>query len=168
LSQKLLGLIKKEALMIKVNVIINNNNWFKEIKNPVIYTKRKIDKINKSDKVFLKKKINFTLLLSGNSEIKNLNKKFRKKNKSTDILSFPFQTRKELNNLLKKEKEIYLGDVIINFNKIKTKNLESFKSEFNRLWVHGLVHLFGHDHKKEKDFLIMNQIEKKYLDLINA
>ena len=84
--------------MIKVNVIINNNNWFKEIKNPVIYTKRKIDKINKSDKVFLKKKINFTLLLSGNSEIKNLNKKFRKKNKSTDILSFPFQTRKELNN----------------------------------------------------------------------
>ena len=67
--------------MIKVNVIINNNNWFKEIKNPVIYTKRKIDKINKSDKVFLKKKINFTLLLSGNSEIKNLNKKFRKKNK---------------------------------------------------------------------------------------
>ena len=154
--------------MIKVNAIINNNNWFKEIKNPVIYTKRKIDKINKSDKVFLKKKINFTLLLSGNSEIKNLNKKFRKKNKSTDILSFPFQTRKELNNLLKKEKEIYLGDVIINFNKIKTKNLESFKSEFNRLWVHGLVHLFGHDHKKEKDFLIMNQIEKKYLDLINA
>jgi len=154
--------------MIKVNVIINNNNWFKEIKNPVIYTKRKIDKINKSDKVFLKKKINFTLLLSGNSEIKNLNKKFRKKNKSTDILSFPFQTRKELNNLLKKEKEIYLGDVIINFNKIKTKNLESFKSEFNRLWVHGLVHLFGHDHKKEKDFLIMNKIEKKYLDLINA
>jgi probable rRNA maturation factor len=154
--------------MIKVNVIINNNNWFKEIKNPVIYTKRKIDKINKSDKVFLKKKINFTLLLSGNNEIKNLNKKFRKKNKSTDILSFPFQTRKELNNLLKKEKEIYLGDVIINFNKIKTKNIESFKSEFNRLWVHGLVHLFGHDHKKEKDFLIMNQIEKKYLDLINA
>ena len=87
--------------MIKVNVIINNNNWFKEIKNPVIYTKIKIDKINKSDKVFLKKKINFTLLLSGNNEIKNLNKKFRKKNKSTDILSFPFQTRKELNNLLK-------------------------------------------------------------------
>ena len=31
-----------------------------------------------------------------------------------------------------------------------------------------LVHLFGHDHKKEKDFLKMNQIEKKYLNLINA
>ena len=84
------------------------------------------------------------------------------------MLSFPFQARNELNNLLKKEKEVYLGDIIINFNKIKNKNLNSFKSEFDRLWIHGLVHLFGHDHKKEKDFLKMNQIEKKYLNLVNA
>jgi len=154
--------------MIKINVITNNNNWYRIIKNPVTYIARKIDKINNSENFFLKKNIYCTLLLSGNKEIKNLNKKFRKKNKSTDVLSFPFQDRKELNNLLKKEKEIYLGDIIINFNKIKNKNLNSFKSEFNRLWIHGLVHLFGHDHKKEKDFLKMNQVEKKYLNLVNA
>ena len=154
--------------MIKINVITNNNNWYRIIKNPVTYIARKIDKINNSENFFFKKNIYCTLLLSGNKEIKNLNKKFRKKNKSTDVLSFPFQDRKELNNLLKKEKEIYLGDIIINFNKIKNKNLNSFKSEFNRLWIHGLVHLFGHDHKKEKDFLKMNQVEKKYLNLVNA
>ena len=154
--------------MIKINVITNNNNWYRIIKNPVNYVARKIDKINRSENLFFKKNIYCTLLLSGNKEIKNLNKKFRKKNKSTDVLSFPFQDRKELNNLLKKEKEIYLGDIIINFNKIKNKNLNSFKSEFNRLWIHGLVNLFGHEHKKEKDFLKMNQVEKKYLNLINA
>ena len=154
--------------MIKINVITNNNNWYRIIKNPINYVARKIDKINRSENLFFKKNIYCTLLLSDNKEIKNLNKKFRKKNKSTDVLSFPFQDRKELNNLLKKEKEIYLGDIIINFNKIKNKNLNSFKSEFNRLWIHGLVHLFGHDHKKEKDFLKMNQVEKKYLNLINA
>ena len=154
--------------MIKINVITNNNNWYRIIKNPVNYIARKIDKINNSENFFLKKKIYCTLLLSDNKEIKNLNKKFRKKNKSTDVLSFPFQARNELNNLLKKEKEVYLGDIIINFNKIKNKNLNSFKSEFDRLWIHGLVHLFGHDHKKEKDFLKMNQVEKKYLNLINA
>ena len=154
--------------MIKINVITNNNNWYRIIKNPVNYVARKIDKINRSENLFFKKNIYCTLLLSDNKEIKNLNKKFRKKNKSTDVLSFPFQDRKELNNLLKKEKEIYLGDIIINFNKIKNKNLNSFKSEFNRLWIHGLVHLFGHDHKKEKDFLKMNQVEKKYLNLVNA
>jgi probable rRNA maturation factor len=154
--------------MIKINVITNNNNWYRIIKNPVNYVARKIDKINRSENLFFKKKIYCTLLLSDNKEIKNLNKKFRKKNKSTDVLSFPFQARNELNNLLKKEKEVYLGDIIINFNKIKNKNLNSFKSEFDRLWIHGLVHLFGHDHKKEKDFLKMNQIEKKYLNLVNA
>ena len=154
--------------MIKINVITNNNIWHKLIKSPVIYINKKIDKINKFEKKFYKKNIYCTLLLSNNNEIKYLNNKFRKKNKPTDILSFPFQLKKELNTILKKEKEIYLGDIIINFNKVENKNLKSFKLEFDRLWIHGLVHLFGYDHKREKDFLKMNQLEKKYLKLINA
>ena len=154
--------------MIKVNVITSNNNWYRTIKNPSKFIKRKIDKINKFEKPFLKNNIYCTLLLSGNKEIKNLNKKFRKKNKSTDVLSFPFQSKKELIDLLKKEKEIYLGDIIINLNRIKKKDLENFESEFNRLWIHGLVHLFGHDQKKKKDFLKMDRLEKKYLNLINV
>ena len=60
---------------------------------------------------------------------------------------------------------MYLGDIIINLNKIEKKN---FKSEFDRLWIHGLVHLLGHDHKKEKDFLKMRKIERKYFDTINV
>ena len=79
MSQKLLGLIKTKALMIKVNVIINNNNWYRIIKNPAVYITRKIDKLNKFEKIFFKKNIYCTLLLSGNKEIKNLNMKFRKK-----------------------------------------------------------------------------------------
>ena len=154
--------------MIKINVITNNNNWYKSIKNPVNYINAKIDKINKFEKKFYNRNIYCTLLLSNNNEIKYINNKFRKKNKSTDVLSFPFQGRKELNTILKKEKEIYLGDIIINFNKVKKNNLKSFKLEFDRLWIHGLVHLFGHDHKQEKDFLKMSQIEKKYLKVINA
>ena len=122
--------------MIKINVITNNNIWYKSIKNPVIYINRKINKINKFEKKFYKRNIYCTLLLSNNNEIKNLNKKFRKKKKSTDILSFPFQSKKKLNSMLKKEKEIYLGDIIINFNKVENKNLKSFKLEFDRLWIH--------------------------------
>ena len=96
--------------------------------------------------------------------MKILNKKFRKKNKSTDVLSFPFYGNKILNKKLKKENEIYLGDIIINLNKVNSKkNLKLFKLEFDKLWIHGLVHLFGHDHKKEKDFKKMNKIEKDYL-----
>jgi rRNA maturation RNase YbeY len=70
--------------------------------------------------------------------------------------------------ILKKEKEVYLGDIIVNLSKIRDKkNISNFKLEFNKLWVHGLVHLFGHDHKKEKDYKKMNVIEKKFLRYLN-
>ena len=154
--------------MIKINVITNNNNWFNYIKKPNNYLERKTVRLNLKDKEFKKKKIICTLLLSGNKEIKFLNKKFRKKNKTTDILSFPSQTKLELNKKLKKEKEIYLGDIIINLYKIKNKNIKkNFRKEFDRLWIHGLVHLFGYEHKKNKDFKKMNKIEKRYFNLVN-
>ena len=76
--------------------------------------------------------------------------------------------KSDLKRKLIREKEIYLGDIIINLNKIKNKKvLKNFKIEFDRLWIHGLLHLFGYDHIKEKDYLKMHQIEKKYFNLIN-
>ena len=155
--------------MIKINVITNNTAWLNFIKYPINYIDRRISKINTKDKTFSKKDIFCTLLLSGNKEIKNLNKKFRKKNKSTDVLSFPFQSKKTLQNMLKKKKEIYLGDIIVNLSQIKCRgNLEKFKSEFDSLWVHGLIHLLGHDHKRDEDFIKMKNIEKRYLNFING
>ncbi len=154
--------------MIKINVITNNKNWLNYIKKPNFYLERKIIKLNSKENKFKKKKIFFTLLLSGNKEIKFLNKKFRKKNKETDILSFPFYKKEELKKKLNAESEVYLGDIIINLNKIKNKNEKKFfELEFDRLWIHGLVHLFGHVHKKEEDFKKMRQIEKKYFNFVN-
>ena len=153
--------------MIKANVITNNTSWYRYIKNPNSYIDRKIKKLNNKKKK-LKKSFYFTLLLSGAKEIKNLNRKFRKKNKSTDVLSFPFYSKKELRRRLISQTEIYLGDIIINVNEIKNKKeLKNFKIEFDNLWIHGLVHLFGYDHKKQKDFLVMEKIEKKYSSFIN-
>ena len=153
--------------MIKANVITKNLSWYRYIKNPNSYIDRKIKKLNNKNKK-LKRSVYFTLLLSGEKEIKNLNRKFRNKNKATDVLSFPFYTKKELHKRLISEKEIYLGDIIINLNEIKDKKkLKNFQAEFNNLWIHGLVHLLGHDHKKEKDFLAMRKIEKKYSSFIN-
>jgi len=155
--------------MIKINVITKNINWFTFIKNPKNYLDRKIKKLNSKNKTLSKKNLSCTLLLSDDKEIKHLNRKFRKKNKSTDVLSFPFQTKNELKKKLKSDKEIYLGDIIINLNKVKDKDiLEKFKKEFDRLWIHGLLHLFGYVHKRNEDFLKMNRIEKKYFNLINV
>ena len=153
--------------MIKINVITNNFNWYRFIRIPNNYIERKIKKLNFKNKNYKKNIIFCTLLLSNTKEIKKLNSKFRKKNKSTDVLSFPFYNKKNLKKKIKNEKEIYLGDIIINLNKIRSKkNMKNFKLEFDKLWIHGLVHLFGYDHEKEKDYRKMSQVEKNYLKYI--
>jgi probable rRNA maturation factor len=153
--------------MIKINVVTNNLNWYQFIKIPNNYIERKIKKLNFKNKNYKKNIIFCTLLLSNTKAIKKLNSKFRKKNKSTDVLSFPFYNKKNLKLKIKNEKEIYLGDIIINLNKIRSKkNMKNFKLEFDKLWIHGLVHLFGYDHKKEKDYRKMIQVEKNYLKYI--
>ena len=152
--------------MIKINVITNNQRWFHFIKSPNNYINRKVNKLNLKRNI--EKNIFFcTILLAGNKEITKLNKKFRKKNNSTDVLSFPFHSKKNLKKEAKKEKEIYLGDIIVNLNKINDKKkLKNFRLQFNKLWIHGLIHLFGYDHKREKDYIKMQKVESSYLSCI--
>ena len=149
--------------MIKIDVFIQNKNWKKYISNPSRYIQSKAKLANSSLKFIKNKRVNFSILLAGNKEVRKLNKKFRKKNKSTDVLSFPFYTKKDLKKLTIRKKNVYLGDVILNFYKIDKKN---FKKDFNRLWVHGLVHLLGYKHHKDKDYYKMNKIEKLILKKI--
>jgi len=150
--------------MIKINVIVENIKWKKYLKNPRSFIVKKTSLINKKNKLYKKNILICNLLLSNSAEIKKLNKKFRNRNKSTDVLSFPFYEKKQLRSKIKKEKRIHLGDIIINLSKIK-KN--KFKDELNKLWIHGLIHLFGYKHQKNKDFFFMKKMENKYLKYIN-
>ena len=155
--------------MIKVNVILNNISWKKYLKNPSSFIDKKIELLNKKNKLYKKNTLICSLLLSGAKEIKKLNKKFRKKNKSTDVLSFPFYEKNQLNNKIRKEKEVYLGDIIINLSQVKNKNNKvKFKEELNKLWIHGLLHLLGYDHKSNKKYLQMQKLENKFSYLIKS
>ena len=153
--------------MIKVNVILNNINWKRYLRNPNRFIDKKITLLNKKNKLFKKNTLICSILLSGPKEIKNLNKKFRKKNKSTDVLSFPFYEKNQLNNKIREEKEVYLGDIIINLSQVKKKNNKAkFKEELNKLWIHGLLHLLGYDHKSNTKYLKMKKLENKFSYLI--
>ena len=153
--------------MIKINVILNNISWKKYIKNPNSFINKKIELLNKKNKLYKTNTLICSLLLSGAKEIKKLNQKFRKKNKSTDVLSFPFYEKNQLNNKIRKEKEVYLGDIIINLSQVKKKNNQAkFKEELNKLWIHGLLHLLGYDHKSNSQYLQMQKLEKKFSYLI--
>ncbi len=153
--------------MIKIDVVIDNKQWKKYLKNPNKLIKRKISLLNKKDIKLKNNNFMCSLLLSNNRRIKKLNSKYRNKTKSTDVLSFPFYEKKDLKKIMSKKKMIYLGDIIISLDKIKNKkNKSKFIIEFDKLWVHGLLHLFGFKHYKDKDFKKMSSIEKKYLSYI--
>ena len=109
----------------------------------------------------------FSLLLSNNSEVKNLNKRFRNKNKTTDVLSFPFLDKKNLNKIFKEKKETYIGDVIVNLSEIIKQGKEtSFILAFDKIWIHGFLHLIGYRHRLNKDFIKMQKLENKLINLL--
>ena len=150
--------------MIKVNVEINNKSWHKKIKNPKKYFNRKLKKISKMLKLFKNKNMTFTILLTNSLNMKKLNKKFRKRNKSTDVLSFPVFSKKNLISI--KKKKIYIGDLAASYEIINSRSKKNFLAEFDKVWVHGFLHLIGYDHVKNKDYYKMNKIEKRILNSI--
>ena len=151
--------------MIKVNVEIDNKSWHKKIQRPQTYFNKKLRKISLLTRLFKNKNLAFTILLTNSLNIKKLNKKFRKRNQITDVLSFPFFSSKNLN--LVKENNIYIGDIAVCYEIIsKRSKKNNFISEFDKVWVHGLLHLFGYDHIKNKDYFKMSKFEKRILNLI--
>jgi len=151
--------------MIKVNIEVNNKLWNEKLKNPKRYFNKKLKKISKIIKFFKNRDITFTILLTNSLDMKKLNKKFRKKNKSTDVLSFPSFKIKKLKSM--KEKEIYLGDIAASYEIIKSRvKNDNFLQEFDKAWVHGLLHLAGYDHIKNQDYYKMSRIEKRILNSI--
>ena len=143
--------------MISVNVFSEEKAWSKRLKNKDLFFKKICDAFPNKYK-FLKKKVSFTLLLSNNKNIKKLNKLFRNKNKSTDILSFPSYKK------LKISKQTYLGDIIISFNFMNKPKLQTdrqFKEKIIKTFIHGFLHLLRFDHVKNKDYLKMLKEEEK-------
>ena len=150
--------------MISINVFSEEKAWSKRLKNKDIFFKKICKAFPKKYK-FLNKKVTFTLLLSNNKNIKKLNKVFRKKNKSTDILSFP------LDKKIKIKKNTYLGDIIISYNyldKPRSQDLKSFKEKVAKILIHGFLHLLGFDHKNNKDYSKMLKEENILFESVQS
>ena len=143
--------------MININVFSEEKAWSKRLRNKDLFFQKICNSFPKKYK-FLNKKVSFTLLLSNNKKIQKLNKLFRKKNKPTDILSFPFTKEVRIS------KQTYLGDIIISYdfiNKPKSLNTKLFKEKVIKILVHGFLHLLNFKHKKNKDYIKMLKEERQ-------
>jgi len=150
--------------MINADVVVENKLWNKKIKSPSKYIKKKIKKIFKFNSL-KRRRFSLTILLTDNSKMKYLNKKFRNKNKITDVLSFPNLEPADLKKKI--NTEIYLGDIALSYEIINRRSKDSsFNLEFDKMWIHGYLHLLGYDHKKFKDYKVMKKTEDKILKVI--
>ena len=150
--------------MINVDVISESVLWDKKLKKRDIFFKLLVGFFPKKYR-FIEKKVSLTILLSNNKNIKKLNKKFRNKNKLTDVLSFP--SEKKLNI----KKSPYIGDIIVSYefiNKPKILSILEFKRKVTKIFIHGFLHLLGYDHVKLKDFKKMHNEEEKIYKTIKT
>lgn len=110
--------------------------------------------------------LELSVLFVNDKKMKDLNLQYRGKDKTTDVLSFPQQDRDALSVMRNELKEnvldasrithhalLSLGDIVINLHQAKRQALEqgvTFYEEVTRLLIHGLLHLLGYDHEKNK------------------
>ena len=150
--------------MISVEVFSEEKAWSKKLRKKEIFFK-KVCKLFPQKYQFPNKEISLTLLLSNNKFIKKLNKDFRNKNKSTDILSFPLAKKTLIS------KKTYIGDIIISYdymNKPKSQNIKDFKEKVVKTFIHGFLHLLGFDQIKDKDYKKMLCEEERIYKSVNS
>jgi probable rRNA maturation factor len=152
---------------MKINLEINNKT-----RSPISRLDfRKIAErsIQKSGFDFLaEKNIEISLAFISEKEIKKINRNFRKKNESTDILSFPEYSKKEqLKN--DKNKKIFLGELLMCYDNIvkysKRHNLH-LDGELAKVFSHGILHLLGFKHGEIMSEITQASIHPKFLDTI--
>ncbi|STX51525.1 metal-dependent hydrolase [Legionella busanensis] len=102
-----------------------------------------------------------TLRLVEIQEIAELNKNYRKKDKPTNVLAFPSNLPKEIQLECP-----FLGDIVICPDVLEQESKEQeieLEAHWAHIVIHGVLHLLGYDHIKEKEAHIMQQMEIKLL-----
>lgn len=144
------------------------------IKEDKTYEKTVEKVINKcfEEEGLIDSKLIITITFTTPEEIRKINKKYRKIDRATDVLSFPMFEKQELEEKIKNKDFLYedvLGDIIISIDKVKEQAEEyghSFERELSYMLVHGFYHLMGYDHIEEKDKKIMRPKEEKVLNTL--
>ena len=103
-----------------------------------------------------------TLLLTADAEIRALNRRYRKLDRATDVLSFH---QHELAGETDPAGDgIFLGDIVISVETaLRRASGRRLPGELARIAIHGLCHLFGHDHLRPAQAKVMRRLENRLL-----
>tara|TARA_E500000075_G_C6860739_1_gene254674 strand:+ start:208 stop:711 length:504 start_codon:yes stop_codon:yes gene_type:complete len=151
-----------KSKLVKFDIEIDNPSLWKDYK--IYFDSKTMNFFSKVIEKTIKKNILASFLLTDDNNVRILNYKWRKKNRSTNVLSFP------INSFLKEDKYFFIGDIVLSYETILKeckKRKITFKDHFIHLCLHGMLHLLGFDHKDKKDKKVMESTEIKFLSLIN-
>lgn len=164
---------------IEIDIHIKSNCW----KNISQIQKKIHTIINKiSEKTPLKdfsknpdNKIELSISLVNENQIRKINKTHRDKDKSTNILSFPAlevsKNKIDFAHLTKSQNYIFLGDIIISLENIRKEVLKSesktFDDHLTHLILHSILHLIGYIHNNSCEAREMEGLEIKVLKSLN-
>lgn len=133
------------------------------------FFKKYLDKLYKVmkkdiDKKLFKRDGQLDLVLVGDKKIHVMNKEYRKKDRPTDVISFAYL---EVTHYELEPGDIIVGDIFISVDTAKRQAKEhghDLKKEMAILFVHGLLHCMGYDHKTDKEEAEMEGWAKKVLN----
>lgn len=156
---------KNNTFTIELN--IDGNLWTKDLVNNFEKQLFKIlNEFSKRVDNFNPEKRNLiSVMFSTDEKVMQLNKQFRNINKPTNVLSFP-----SLNNSTSNFKEVFLGDIIFSIETILSEakiNNISIIDHLIHLFIHGLLHLLGYDHKTEDEARDMENLEITILEQLS-
>lgn len=148
-----------------VDIIIGDHSWTQI--NNFIKWKKLVGNLFCAtvNKIQNRSSLSVNLLLTNNTNIKELNHKYRGKNEATNVLSFPQYSADEL---FQEIGDLHLGDISMAFEKIMQESKEyniNFFDRCSHLFVHGVLHLLGLDHQDDVQASKMENIEIKVLSL---
>jgi|TARA_B100000073_G_scaffold111377_1_gene89864 probable rRNA maturation factor len=143
-----------------IDFIFENADTFQK-KTIKIIIKRAVTQVLKE--ISFNKDFYLSVLLTNNQGIKKINKRFSSLNKSTNVLSFPYN---EIRFFEHKKQKVILGDIVISLEKVLEESgieNKTFTNHLTHMTVHSVLHLFGFTHEKQKDFNIMKNKEVSVL-----
>ncbi len=127
--------------------------------------KKTVERIGKKIIIYLKKdKSVVRVYLVSGKLMRSINKRFLGKDRDTNILSFEEKGSPDFFDFgkLTKDREKMAGEIYLSPGYIARH-----KEDINHLLVHGILHLFGYDHKAKGDTIKMENLEKRIKKALN-
>ena len=143
--------------MQSISFNLDNPRWKKEFPEYKTIISDAVKKTFQNENVESQNN-HISVLLTSDDNIKELNLKYRNKNKATNVLAFPIKESIEQKN--------YIGDLAISLEKIifESNKYKIKKNKYlSQITIHGILHLLGYDHIKDDDYEVMNKIEDRII-----